>query len=96
MIWAVDNDPAATGPMIRQLRELRGLALEELAQLAGIDESDLTDAENARLGLDADKLSAVADALKVSELSLVDSSGLFGRMALSGGEQPDQPPVPDL
>ena len=51
---------------LRTLRDLRGVSQEELAAVAGIDRSYISDLENEKYGLSIDKLETLAETLGVA------------------------------
>lgn len=50
---------------LKALRDVKGVAQEELAARAGIDRSYISDLENGKYGLSIDKLENLAEALGV-------------------------------
>jgi transcriptional regulator with XRE-family HTH domain len=50
---------------LKALRDVKGVAQEELAVRAGIDRSYISDLENGKYGLSIDKLENLAEALGV-------------------------------
>jgi len=51
---------------LRMLRTARGMSQEDLAEVAGIDRSFISDTENGKYGISIDKLESLAEALGVA------------------------------
>lgn len=51
---------------LKTLRGIRGVSQEELAAVAGIDRSYISDLENGKYGLSIDKLETLAETLGVA------------------------------
>lgn len=59
---------------LRALREVRGVAQEELAARAGIDRTYISDLENEKYAISIDKLENLAQALGVSTWQMLHPS----------------------
>ncbi len=70
----IDGAQAATGPSIREQRQLRNLSLRELARRLGVSAATLSAIENGKTGLSVHRLYEIAEALGVPPATLVGAS----------------------
>lgn len=75
--------PAALGGRIRALRERVGLKAQDLAAQLELDPSAISNIENGKRAVKTDELAAIADALGVSVLALLDERSLLARLPIA-------------
>ncbi len=76
-------DGATIGAQIRALRERFGLQSRELAQYLGIDPSAMSNIESGKRAVKTEELGAIAAALHVSPLAILDPSSLLARLPVA-------------
>jgi XRE family transcriptional regulator, fatty acid utilization regulator len=69
------------GAQIRSLRETAGLTAHQLGTIVGIDESGVFRLERGDRGLKSTELAAIAKALDVSPLAILEPESLLSRTA---------------
>lgn len=74
---------ASIGARIRELRLKVGFQAQELAQRVGLDKSALSLIENDKRAVKTHELAAIADALRVSPLAILDPDSLLARLPVS-------------
>lgn len=73
----------ALGARVRALREQAGIQSRELAAILGLDPSAMSNIENGKRAVKTDELAAIAHALRVSPLALLDDDSLPARMPVA-------------
>jgi Zn-dependent peptidase ImmA (M78 family)/DNA-binding XRE family transcriptional regulator len=74
---------ADVGARIRSLREALGLKAQDLAAQVNLDPTALSKIENGRRGLKSAELTAIASALKVSPLALLEQDSLLSSLPIA-------------
>jgi Zn-dependent peptidase ImmA (M78 family)/transcriptional regulator with XRE-family HTH domain len=77
------DDAAAFGARIRALRERAGLKAQELAALIGLDPSAMSNIETGKRSVKTQELAAIASALSVSPLALLEEESLLARLPVA-------------
>lgn len=71
------------GARVREIRERIGMQAQELADLVNLDPSAISNIERGRRSLKSDELLAIAKALGVSPLAILEDDSLLGRLPVA-------------
>jgi Zn-dependent peptidase ImmA (M78 family)/DNA-binding XRE family transcriptional regulator len=71
------------GARIREIRELIGMQAQELGLLVALDPSAISNIERGKRSVKSEELSAIAKALGVSPLAILERDSLLGRLPVS-------------
>jgi Zn-dependent peptidase ImmA (M78 family)/transcriptional regulator with XRE-family HTH domain len=77
------GDQQQIGARIRELREQLGIQAQDLATLVQLDPSAISNIEHGKRGVKSDELAAIAQALGVSPLAILDQTSLLARLPVS-------------
>jgi Zn-dependent peptidase ImmA (M78 family)/DNA-binding XRE family transcriptional regulator len=77
------EEHAAIGSRIRALREELGVQAQELGSRVGLDPSAISNIERGRRSVKSDELAAIAKALGVSPLAILEPESLVGRLPVA-------------
>jgi Zn-dependent peptidase ImmA (M78 family)/DNA-binding XRE family transcriptional regulator len=77
------DEQAAIGTRIRALREELGVQAQELGSRVGLDPSAVSNIERGKRKVKSDELAAIAKALGVSPLAILEPESLVGRLPVA-------------